>query len=301
MRLRHFLLMFSIISFLFSCAVNKNKPVQIPATFDWQGHRGCRGLMPENSIPAFLKALEYPAVRTLELDLAVSRDGQLIVSHEPFFNPGICRKPGGDTLSRKEAEALPLYRLTAAEIRAYDCGSWGNTRFPQQQKQSVWKPTLREVVEAVRAKYPEKAATIRWNIEIKSMPEWDGVATPPIADFCQLVQTELTALGISANCTVQSFDVRPLQILYPQAHDFQLALLVENTSGLEANLTRLGFTPDVYSPFYMFVNKKMVRQCRQKGMKLVPWTVNDVPAMKQLLRLGVDGIITDYPDLIGSF
>lgn len=289
--------MLSALSFL-TCKATEKRPVPVPPGFDWQGHRGCRGLLPENTIPAFLKAMEFPEVVTLELDLAVSRDNQLIVSHEPWFNPDICRRPNSDSIARRDAEKWLIRELTAAEIRAFDCGSWGNSRFPRQQKMPAYKPVFREVVEAVRAKYPQRP--VRWNLEIKSRPEWDGVRTPPIDEFARLVADELKNLGLEQICTVQSFDVRALQAVHRLNPKLRLALLIENIQGLDANLNKLGFVPAIYSPYYLLVNKKLVRQCRERGMQLVPWTVNDVPAMRRLIRLGVDGIITDYPDLIAG-
>lgn len=273
-------------------------PVTVPMGFDWQGHRGCRGLRPENTVPAFVQALQYPEIVTLELDLAVSKDGQLIVSHEPWFNASICHLPGGDTMSKAEGERLLIYGKTMGEIRAYDCGSWGNPRFPEQVKTPAYKPALREVVEAVRA--ADRKRLIRWNIEIKSQPDWDGVRTPPIEQFAALVVAEVRALGIAEYCTIQSFDVRPLQILHRTDPDLRLALLIENIWGVKKNLKKLGFTPHIYSPYYMTVSESMVKKCHAKGMKIIPWTVNDVPAMKKMISMGVDGIITDYPDRIGA-
>lgn len=285
--------MFTALTFI-ACKSLETRPVKAPAGFDWQGHRGSRGLMPENSLPAFLKALEYPSVLTLELDLAVSKDRQLIVSHEPWFNPAICRQPNGDSIRRQDEEKMLLYALTADEIRGYDCGSMGHPRFPRQQKMRVYKPTLREVVAAARAVRPD----IRWNIEIKSQPAWDGLRHPPVAEFVALVIGEIRALGLDKTATVQSFDVRALRELHRQAPDLTLAFLVENTQGLEANLAKLDFTPAIYSPYYLFVDAALVKKCREKNMQLVPWTVNDVKSMRRLIRLGVNGIITDYPDLI---
>lgn len=289
--------MLSAISFL-TCKATEKKPVPVPADFDWQGHRGCRGLLPENAVPAFLKALEFPEVVTLELDLAVSKDDQLIVSHEPWFNPDICRQANGDSIARREADKFLIRQMTTDEIRRFDCGSWGNSRFPRQQKMQTHKPVFRELVEAVRAKYPQRP--VRWNLEIKSRPEWDGLRTPPIDEFARLVVVELKNLGLEQLCTVQSFDVRALQAVKRLNPGLRLALLIENVQGFEANLEKLGFTPAVYSPYYLLVNKKLVRRCHERGIQLIPWTVNDVPAMRRLVRLGVDGIITDYPDLISK-
>lgn len=276
----------------------KNRPQTPPPGFDWQGHRGCRGLMPENAIPAFLHALDFPEVTTLELDLAVSKDSQLIVSHEPWFNASICLQPNGDSISKGEAEKLLIYQMTAEQIQGFDCGSIGNPRFPRQQKTKTYKPTLREVVAAVRAKSPGK--NIRWNIEIKSQPEWDGVRTPPIDAFVRLVADEMKALELENTVTIQSFDVRALQIMHRIKPELQLALLIENMWGFDSNIEKLGFIPAIYSPYYLAVSEKLVRKCHAKGIKLIPWTVNDVPSMRRLIHLGVDGIITDYPDLIAE-
>lgn len=286
-------LMFAAVPFFFSCKSSKS-PVSAPAGFDWQGHRGCRGVMPENTVHAFLKALDYPEVTTLELDLAVSKDNRLIVSHEPWFNPAICRLPNGDSIPQRDTDKYLIYQMTAAEIRAFDCGSWGNPRFPEQQKLKTYKPALQEVVEAVRVLRPD----MRWNIEIKTQPQWDGLRHPPVEEFARLVIAELKTLGIEKYATVQSFDVRALQAMHRQAPDIQLAFLIENVWSFDSNMDKLGFTPAIYSPYYLLVSKNMVRKCHSKGMKLIPWTVNDVESMRGMIRLGVDGIITDYPNRI---
>ncbi len=292
-RVKLLLLMLSALTFL-ACKTTETRPVPVPKGFDWQGHRGCRGLMPENSLPAFLKALEFPEVTTLELDLAVSKDNDLIVSHEPWFNPAICLQPNGDSIGGKDEEKFMIYKMGLSEIQAFDCGTKFNLRFPQQQKMKTQKPTLREVVEAVRSKRPN----IRWNIEIKSQPAWDGLRHPPVEEFVQLVVAEIRELGLEKSSNVQSFDVRALQALHRQAPDLQLAFLIENADSFESNMARLNFAPAIYSPYYLLVTKQLVRQCHARNIKLVPWTVNDVKSMRRLVRLGVDGIITDYPNKI---
>src|SRR5262249_24778111 len=147
---------FALLSFIACKATRNTSPVKAPAGFDWQGDRGCRGLMPENTIPAFLRAMEIPEVTTLELDLAVTRDKQIIVSHEPWFNPDICLRPNGDSIPSRDAEKYLIYGYTYGEIRGFDCGSRGNPKFPQQQKIKASKPSLAELVEAVRKKFPER-------------------------------------------------------------------------------------------------------------------------------------------------
>jgi glycerophosphoryl diester phosphodiesterase len=290
--------MFSLVNVLVWPLSGQEQPQSWPDGFEWQGHRGARGLMPENSLPSFLKAMEFRDVVTLELDLAVSKDNQLIVSHEPWFNPDICTSgpEAPDSSGKMHKGHVKLYALTAGEIRTWDCGSKGNPRFPDQEKQPVWKPTLREVVNTIRLRYPDRP--VRWNIEIKSQPDWDGTLTPPIADYVALVVAELRYLGLGGSITVQSFDVRALQEMHRQAPEYQLALLVENVNGVKKNVKKLGFTPAIYSPYYKLLNKKAVRRCHDMGMRVVPWTVNEVNDMRKLIRLGVDGIITDYPNLI---
>ncbi|MBC7774567.1 MAG: glycerophosphodiester phosphodiesterase [Phycisphaerae bacterium] len=285
--------MITALTFL-ACKSFETRPVKPPKGFDWQGHRGCRGLMPENALPAFLKALEFSEVVTLELDLAVSKDGTLIVSHEPWFSPNICVYPDGDTIKAKDSEKFLIYNMSLTAIQSFDCGSRTNSRFPEQQKIKTYKPTLKEVVKAVLPLRPN----IRWNIEIKSQPEWDGIRHPAVEVFVQLVVAEIRALGLEKSVTVQSFDVRALKELHRYAPDLQLAFLIENINGFESNMARLDFVPAIYSPYYLLVNKALVKQCHAKNVKLVPWTVNDVKSMRRLIRLGVDGIITDYPNKI---
>lgn len=269
--------------------------------FDWQGHRGCRGLLPENSIPAFLKALEFPAITTLELDLAVSKDHELIISHEPWMSESICTKPDGTPVQKAEAMSLKIMALTYEEIKKYDSGSRGNARFPEQVKMKVHKPSLEDMVAAVReyCKMHDRPLP-RFNIEIKSMPQGDSVFTPPIKDFVKLVLAELERLKIKELSCVQSFDVRPLQLIHEIDPSVTLAFLVENMDGVEKNLEKLGFTPQIYSCYYLLLRKKNVEALHEKGMQVIPWTVNSAKAMKKLIRWKVDGIITDYPNLIGT-
>lgn len=278
---------------IFSMGQNMDEP-----SFDWQGHRGCRGLMPENSIPAFLKALEFP-ISTLELDLAVSKDDVLIVSHEPWMSHQICSKPNGSPIDSQEAMKLRIRDLTYDEIKKYDCGSRGNKRFPAQIKMAVHKPSLANVVMEVKT-YCEKnnRPLPQFNIEIKSDPRGDGVFTPTPDVFAKLVLDECTELGILDKSCIQSFDVRPLQAIHQMAPNVTLALLVENLDGIDKNLKKLGFQPAIYSPYYLLLRKKGIKKLHEMGIKVIPWTVNSVKAMKKLKRQGVDGIITDYPNLI---
>ena len=299
--MRSFIIL-GLLGALFSCSeptTRKDMNPEKAVTFDWQGHRGARGLLPENTVPAFLKALEYPQVKTLELDLAVSKDSLLVVSHEPWMGHHICSHPDGRPVAENEEEKLLLFQMAYDSIRQYDCGRRGNERFPKQQAMAAHKPLLSEVVQAVDQDCEEKGRDKpRYNIEIKIEPDYDNVKTPGPEAFARLVLDEITRLGIKERCCLQSFDVRPLQYLHRMAPQLFIALLVDNPHGVAANLEELGYTPDVYSPYYKLVTANVVDTVHAKGMAIIPWTVNDTTAMKALIALGVDGIITDYPNLI---
>jgi len=268
-----------------------------PATFDWQGHRGARGLMPENTVPAFLKALEYPQIRTLELDLAISKDSQVVVSHDPWLSAEICSMPNGAPIAAEMEEKLLLYHMPYSEIKTYDCGKRGNKRFPEQQAMEAHIPLLSEVIQTVQAYCQEKNRDFPfYNIEIKSQPDWDGSKHPPVAQFAELVLAVVQKMGIQERVCIQSFDPRALREVKKRAPEMTVALLVENTRGMDANVKELGFIPDIYSPYYKMVTVNVVQKAHELHMRIIPWTVNDRDTMVFLKGIGVDGIITDYPN-----
>ena len=265
-------------------------------TFDWQGHRGARGNRPENTLPAFHYALDA-GMTTLELDLAVSSDSQLIVTHEPWMNAEICLDPLGNRIPRMEEKRHNIFAMTMDSVRTYDCGSLKNTRFPEQQPQPAYKPVLREVVRSAD-RYAAKIGREQpdFNIEIKSSPEWDGVFTPGVPRFVELVLQEIAQLGIADRTTVQSFDERVLVELRKQGTTTNVAYLTEELVDLEQKTKSFGFVPDIWSPYYPLVNEASMNIAKGLNMKVIPWTVNDSTIMRNLKELGVDGIITDYPE-----
>lgn len=268
--------------------------------FDFQGHRGARGLMPENSVPSFLKALEF-GVTTLELDVVISKDSQIVLSHEPWMNHSICQTPNGATISEAEEKSYNIFELTYDEIQTFDCGSLGNPRFPKQSKQKVYKPTLRMVTDSVSAYLMAKnLSPVYYNIETKSSPAGDNQFHPTPDVFMRLVYDEIKTLGIENYTTIQSFDPRTLEVLHELDSSITTALLVYHQdiqeSTLEEDLDLLSFQPDIFSCNFEYLNKNMVAAAYQKGIKVIPWTVNEVTDMKRLIEMGVDGLITDYPD-----
>lgn len=267
--------------------------------FDWQGHRGARGLAPENAIPAFLTALSFAKITTLELDVVISADGKVVVSHEPWLNAKICLDAKGHALNEKKKEEVNLYKMDYKEIIKCDCGSRGNPSFPEQKAIFAYKPLLSDVVNEVR-QYVKKAGKSmpQFNIEIKSGPSSDGIFTPEVNVFAEIVRKEIKKLKIQGISSIQSFDPRALRYLHKKDKELVLVYLVEKVEDVKQQIDLLGFTPAIYSPYFEKVTSATVDQCHKMGMKIVPWTVNDTEQMKKLILLGVDGIITDYPDRI---
>lgn len=270
--------------------------------FDWQGHRACRGLYPENTIPAFLHALSFEAVKTLELDVVISRDSQVIVSHEPWMNPLICLTPEGKTIA--EAPKVLLIQLSAEEIAAYDCGSLGHPRFPEQKKLKAPKPSLKEVFAAVRSFCQEQGRPLpHFNIELKYLPEWekDGLV-PSIPAFVAAVLAEVEAFGQPDLINLQCFHPPVLAHIRQVAADISLAYLDEfpQQGSLADKMDSLGFVPPIYSPYFVPLSQEIVDSAKQMGMRVIPWTVNEKSDLKQVKQLGVDGIITDYPNRIAD-
>lgn len=275
-----------------------------PEGFDLQGHRGARGLAPENTIPAFRRALEL-GVTTLEMDVVVSTDGTVVVSHEPWMSHEICTKPSGAPVLEEEERQLNLYEMTYSEIEQYDCGSRGHPDFPGQKAQPATKPRLADVFEMAESRKrsgEHDRAPVFYNIEIKSRPSWDGRFHPAPDVFAEQVVRTVHEAGVTARTTIQSFDHRALraarELEIERSPRVRFALLVGRGAlgGFGRHVKQLGFTPDIYSPDYRLVSATLIQQTRKRGVLVVPWTVNDREAMRRLIRVGVDGLITDYPD-----
>lgn len=282
-----------------------------PPIFDLEGHRGCRGLMPENTIPAFLKALDV-GVTTLEMDVVISRDKQIVVSHEPYFNAAFSIAPNGVPVDKKEQKKLVLYQMDYADIKRYDVGSNGNSAYPEQQKIKTHKPLLSEVIEQAEAYRKIKNLPVfSYNIEIKSEPSEYSKSQPEPAAFCDLVLAILKKQLLPervhpdranpGRIVIQSFDFAVLkhwkqQIETGKYPTVRLSALVENIRSPEKNIEELGFKPDIYSPYFRLLSQEKIARLHEQNIKVIPWTVNQRDDMKRLKEWGVDGLITDYPD-----
>ena len=276
-------------------------PVKSPPDFDWQGHRGARGIYPENSIPAFLFALDQ-GVNTLELDVVITADLQVVASHEPFLSHEICLDIDGEVIKEEDVSRFNIFQMTYRELAKFDCGTKKHPHFPEQQSVQVHKPLLSEIIEAAELHALEtNRPAANYNIEIKSRPEWDGQYHPAVSDYVDLVIAVAKKSGVLDRVSIQSFDKRVLLYLHHLSADVRLVLLEEDTRNPSVHIDELGFLPDVYSCYYRKVDKELVDYCHAQGMKVIPWTVNERNDMKRLIEFGVDGIITDYPNLIPRF
>ncbi|RSK46681.1 glycerophosphodiester phosphodiesterase family protein [Hymenobacter perfusus] len=260
------------------------------------GHRGCRGLLPENTLPAFRRAVEI-GVEVIELDVVISADQQVVVSHEPWMSATICRQPDGRPILPAEQGQHNLYSMSYADIRTYDCGLTQHPGFPLQQPQPAVKPLLREVVaELDKLAWSLGQPAVRYSVEIKSSPAYEPGFQPSPARFLELVLAELQATGILARTTLLCFDKRVLQLAHVQCPELPLCLLVEDAQPLELHLAGLGFRPHVYGPDFRLLTPDVAASLRGLGIGLVPWTVNEPADLQRVLRLHPTGITTDYPD-----
>ena len=268
------------------------------ADLDVQGHRGARGLLPENTIPAFIKALEL-GVTTLELDLAVTKDNQLLVSHDPFMSHKFSTTPEGDHIEKQDELVHNIYQMSYEEVKAYDVGSKFQKQFPDQQLMKIHKPLFKEVVDAVNEHIDKnQLPPVRYNIEIKSNPVGDSIYHPAPEEYSKLVYDFITNEMDTAMLNVQSFDFRILKYFHENYPEIKLAVLVENPLPMEENLTNLGFTPEIYSCYYHLLDEQKVRWLQAQGMQVIPWTVNENEDIEMVLAWGVDGIISDYPNRV---
>jgi glycerophosphoryl diester phosphodiesterase len=265
---------------------------------DIQGHRGCRGLLPENTVAAFIKAVDL-GVNTLEMDVVVTKDNKVVVSHEAFLNHEICTGPKGEEITITNEKSYNIYKMDYATLKQCDCGTKQHPRFKEQQKQKAYKPLLEEVIDTVEKYIREKKLKpVTYNIEIKSLPESDTEFHPLPPVFCDKVCRIINNKHIADKVILQSFDVRVLQYLHQKKYPVKLAFLVENTEGFEKNMALLGFIPNIYSPYYKFITQDLLNTCHEKNIQVMAWTVNEKQDILHMRDLKVDGIISDYPDKV---
>ncbi|WP_183560726.1 glycerophosphodiester phosphodiesterase family protein [Mucilaginibacter sp. SP1R1] len=272
--------------------------------FDTEAHRGGRALMPENTIPAMLNGVRLGA-QTLELDCHITADGKVMVSHDPFMSSIIMLKPDGSEISKAEEKEYVLYKMPYDSIRRFQEGVKQHPNFPDQKQVKTYKPLLADLIDSVENYVKENhLKPVYYNMETKSQPEGDNILNPVPDVFVKLLMEVITEKKITDRVIIQSFDPRTLQVLHQQWPKMKTAFLTQ-TGSYEDNIKTLGFTPTILSPEFKIVNEAMVKAAHKNRVKVLPWTVNNEADMKALAVLGVDGLISDYPDrlvkLFGSY
>lgn len=290
----------------------------LPAgAFDLQGHRGARGLAPENTLPSFRKALEI-GVDTIECDMAVTKDGVVVIYHDLWLNPDITRGPDGNWLDKR---GPAIHELTFEELQKYDVGrikpgtKYAND-FPHQVPADGTRiPRLSDLFDLVKKSGNDK---VGFDCETKVSPLERGATLPP-EEFARRVVAEIRKHGMAERTMVQSFDWSTLQVIQKEAPEIRTMYLSSpRTLKPEADGRPspwlAGFAPEahggtvpkavkaaggrIWAPNQTYLTPELLAEARSLGITVIPWTVNDPAMMAKLLDMGVDGIISDRPDLV---
>jgi len=257
-------------------------------------HRGFRGLMPENTIVAMKNALDYRAT-VLEMDISFSKDKKVIVSHDPWLNSRFVHIARGNIISKEEQEAYKLYQLNYKEIKKYDIGIKPHPLFPKQKKISAYIPLLSKLIDSVELYAKEKKYSLpRYNIEIKTKPEGDGILHPKPQEFVERLMKVIFQKNIQNRVIIQSFDPRALEIMHVKYPGIPLMLLTTRGT-LQDNLKKLNFKPTYYCPSVKLINKAELEECDKLGIKLIGGNINNKKEIERILKLGISGFISDYP------
>jgi glycerophosphoryl diester phosphodiesterase len=283
------------------------------SAFDLQGHRGARGLAPENTLPAFVRAIEI-GVATLELDVGVAADGAIVVAHDRRLNPDFTRDAAGAWIA---APGPRLRDLSVAELKRFDVGAikpgtdYARGFATQTPIPGTPMPTLAEV-----AALPG-AERLRFNIETKLSPLAPDDTLAPEA-FARALIAEIRRLGLAPRATIQSFDWRTLAVAAREAPEIARAYLSIERGNNETVFKGKGRSPwtgldaaahgnstprlvaaaggKIWSPFHRDLDPAIVAEAKALGLAVIPWTVNEPADLERAIGLGVDGLITDYPD-----
>lgn len=266
---------------------------------DVQAHRGGAGLMPENTIAAMKHALDM-GVNTLELDLQVSKDGQIVVSHDAYFHSRYAIRPDGTEVKKDDPKEY-LYNMDYEQIARYDVGSRKSEVWPQKEQIRQIKPLASDLIDFVESYTKEKGySPVRYNIEIKSkMGKGEGASWMVYHDFVDVCVKLLLSKHLDERLVVQSFDTRALNFMNEKYPELHLSYLVDKKEpDFDKFMEKLKFTPEWLSPHFSITDETLVKKCHDQGIRVVPWTVDEQADIKRILDLKVDAIISNYPDRV---
>lgn len=266
---------------------------------DIQAHRGGAGLMPENTIPAMINAIDL-GVNTLEFDLQVSKDGKVVVSHDRYFHPRYSIRPDGSYIQKGEPKEY-IYTMPYDSVAKYEVGMRKTERWPNKKLMHAVKPLVVDLIDSVETYTAQNHLTpMNYNIEIKSTPgKTEGKNWPEYKDFVDICMSAVPYKKLGDRLIIQSFDVRALKYLHEKYPEVILAYLTDSDNKEPAkNIEVLGFTPQWDSPHHRVINKTYVEKCHKLGMKVVPWTVDNRQDIERVIDSGCDAIISNYPDVV---
>jgi len=260
------------------------------------GHRGCRGLLPENTIASFNEAIKL-GVHAIELDVVVTGDNQIVVSHEPFISQTYCLKPDGTELTQEEDQQFNLYQMSYQEIKQYDCGLKVHPRFLEQKKKAAYKPLLSELITSCEVFTKNNSfSSIVYIIEIKSNSAYYDVFYPKPKEYVALVLQAISQYDFKDRIVLKSFDVAILKEIKRRQPEIKVSLLINRQEVISDKLKQLNFTPEILGPYYELLSKEEVFKYQNLGFQIYTWTVNEMNDIERIRSYGVDGIITDYPN-----
>jgi len=274
------------------------KKINFPA-FSAEAHRGGRGLVPENTIMAMANTLKIKGITTLEMDTHVTKDGQVVVTHDDYLSPAFMLMSDGKEIPEADAKRYPVFGMDYAELKQFDLGTKYYAAFPTQRKVKRYIPLLANLIDSVQQDIKKnKRQQVFYNIETKCSPLGDGVTNPTPEVFVKLLMEVIEKKKIVPFVVIQSFDKRTIQLIKKNYPGIKTSFLVANKKSYDENIADLGYKPFILSPVWQMVNTELVSKAHADGVKVIPWTANKLEDIQKLKALKVDGIISDYPDIL---
>src|SRR5699024_7854599 len=269
-----------LVAILSSClfmgckTTNRLSKTQIKETqFFNVGHRGTRGLMPENTIPAFKKGIEVGA-NTIEFDVHITKDNQVVIYHDNSMTPAYTTKPDGSEIKNRKKHTF--YQMNYAKIKKFIIGEKPYPAFPEQQRMRTYAPLLTEMIDSIENFTQRKEyKPVIYLLEIKSNPNTDGFEQPDPETYMKIMMNKLEPYlkELKGRLIIQSFDMRPLQVLHKTHPDIPLGFLTSDVSKtVKENIEAMGFVPKYYNPHFSVVTHEFLKKCHDYQMKVQVWT-----------------------------
>lgn len=284
-------ILFLQLLFLSTWAQHKHKIMVI-------AHEGAKGAMPENTIEGMKKALDLGA-DALQTEVVITKDGKVILSHEPFFNHQISLNQIGKPFSIADENNYNIFKMNYLEVKKFDIGSKVNPDYPGQQKFKAHKPLLSDFLDEIEAYIKEKNLNkkMQYFIEIKTIPNGEGKYHPGYEEFVDIVMDVINAKKLANRVIMVSLEPKVLKYMHDYYEKLKVGYMVENKTNYTENIQLLGFYPEYYIPYYPLVGVSLVDACHKDRVKIAPWVVNSSKMIGNLADWKADAFITDYPNL----